>query len=192
MLKVAVDVLAAGGIVVYPTDTTYAVACHIGDKKALDRIIALRRLSKRHKFTLACRDLSELGMYARVDNVGYRLLKRYTPGPFTFVLRATREVPRRLLDQKRRTIGIRVPDNAVAQGLLGVMAAPLMSTTLRLPDAEFPLTDAQEILARVGKLVDVVLDGGPCGVEGSTVVDLTSPMPEILRQGVGVLELGAA
>jgi tRNA threonylcarbamoyl adenosine modification protein (Sua5/YciO/YrdC/YwlC family) len=127
-----------------------------------------------------------------VDNVGYRLLKRYTPGPFTFVLRATREVPRRLLDQKRRTIGIRVPDNAVAQGLLGVMGAPLMSTTLRLPDAEFPLTDAQEILARVGKLVDVVLDGGPCGVEGSTVVDLTSPMPEILRQGVGVLELGAA
>ena len=188
LLQIAVDALHAGGLVVYPTDTAYAVGCHIGDKNALERIVALRRLDKKHQFTLACSDLSELGTYAVVDNINYRLLKRVTPGPFTFVLRATREVPKRLIDTKRRTIGIRVPDHPIAQQLLALMGEPIMTTTLRLAGEEDPFTDATEIHSEIGKQVDVVLDGGICSVEPSTVVDLTTPSPEILRQGKGDLE----
>ncbi len=189
LLQVAVDALRRGGLVVYPTETAYAVACHIGDKSALERIVALRRLSKRHQFTLACRDLSEIATYARVDNSAYRLLKRYTPGPFTFVLRATREVPKRLVHEKRRTIGMRVPEHAIAQALLELMGEPLMTTTLRLPDDEYPLSDADEIYDRLSKVVDVVIDGGACGLESSTVVDLTETSPVVLREGKGKIEL---
>ncbi len=188
-LQLAVNALAEGGLVVYPTDTAYAIGCHIGDKSALERIMALRRLDKRHQFTLACSDLRELGVYARVDNANYRLLKRVTPGPFTFVLRATRDVPKRLIHAKRRTIGLRVPDHPIAAQLLALMGEPIMTTTLRLADEEHPLTDAQVIHERLGSQVDVVLDGGICGVELSTVVDLTGPNPEIIRQGKGKLEI---
>ena len=189
LLQIAVDALHGGGLVVYPTETVYALACHIGDKSALARIVALRRLSKHHQFTLACRDLSEIGTYARVDNSAYRLLKRYTPGPFTFVLRATREVPKRLVHEKRRTIGVRVPEHNIAQDLLELMGEPLMTTTVRLPDDEYPLTDAQDIYDRLKRQVDVILDGGACGLETSTVVDLTDTPPTILREGKGSIEL---
>ena len=190
LLQIAADALHRGGLVVYPTDTTYALGCHIGDKGALEKIIALRRLHKHHQFTLACRDLSELGTYARVDNINYRLLKRATPGPFTFILRATKEVPKRLVHQKTRTIGIRVPGNPIAQQLLELMGEPIMTTTLRMPEADEPLHDALDIQEALGKQVDVVLDGGACGLEVSTVVDLTGDSPEIVRQGKGVMELG--
>lgn len=189
LLQIAVDALHRGGLVAYPTDTTYALACHIGDKGALDKIIALRRLHKNHHFTLACRDLSELGTYARVDNINYRLLKRITPGPFTFILRATKEVPKRLVHQKTRTIGIRVPDNTITQAMLELMGEPIMTTTLRMPDAEEPLQDALDIQEQLGKQVDVVIDGGICGVEESTVLDLTGHSPEVTRQGKGEIEI---
>ena len=189
VLKVAVDALLRGGLVVYPTDTAYAVSCQIGDKAALERIVKLRRLDKHHQFTLACSDLRELGVYARVDNVGYRLLKRVTPGPFTFVLPATREVPKRLIHAKRRTIGIRVPEHAIAQQLIELMGQPIMTTTFRLPNEEYPFTTADEIYARAGKQVDVIIDGGPCSFELSTVVDLTGAGPEVMRQGKGELDL---
>jgi len=188
LVQLAVDALRAGGLVVYPTDTTYALGCHIGDKGALERIIALRRLHKSHQFTLACRDLSELGIYARVDNSSYRLLKRATPGPFTFVLKATKEVPKRLVHVKRRTIGIRLPDHPIAQLLLEMMGEPIMTTTCRMPGASEPYRQAQDIYADVGKRVDVVIDGGPCGVEVSTVVDLTGPQPQVVRVGTGELD----
>lgn len=187
MLRVVAECLQGGGIVVYPTDTAYALACHLGDKNALERIIAIRRLSKKHQFTLACRDLSELGTYARVDNAGYRLLRRVTPGPFTFVMRATREVPRRLLHVKRKTIGVRVPDNAIALALLEMVGEPLLTTTLRLPDAEQPMTDPEEIQARLNGRVDIVIDGGLASETVSTVVDLTGSQPEITREGAGDL-----
>lgn len=188
LVQIAADALHAGKLVVYPTDTAYALACHIGDKPAMERIVALRRLHKSHQFTLACRDLSELGVYARVDNTNYRLLKRATPGPFTFILPATKEVPKRLINEKRRTIGIRVPKHPVAELLLELMGEPIMTTTLRLFDAEVPLTDARDIHAQIGKQVDIIIDGGPCGEQVSTVVDLTGTAPEIVRQGVGDLD----
>ena len=189
LLQLAVDTLHGGGLVVYPTETAYALACHIGDKSALERIVALRRLPRRHQFTLACRDLSEIGTYARVDNSAYRFLKRYTPGPYTFVLRATREVPKRLVHEKRRTIGVRVPEHTIAQALLELMGEPLMTTTVRLPDDEYPLTDAHEIYDRLQRQVDVIIDGGSCGLEPSTVVDLTDTPPSVLREGKGAIEL---
>ena len=188
LLQQAADALRSGGLVVYPTDTAYALGCHIGDKNALERVVALRRLPKNHQFTLACRDLSELGVYARVDNASYRLLKRATPGPFTFILRASKEVPKRLIHAKRRTIGIRVPDHPVAAMLLELLGEPIMTTSLRLPGDDEPLTDPDEIYAAVGKRVDVILDSGACGSEASTVVDLTDSVPEIVRQGVGELD----
>ncbi len=188
LVQIAADALKAGGLVVYPTDTTYALACHIGDKNALERIVALRRLPKNHQFTLACRDLSELGTYARVDNANYRLLMRATHWPFNFILRATKEVPKRLVHVKQRTIGIRVPDHRVAQLLLELMGEPIMTTTLRMPDEDQPFYDALDINDELGRQVDVILDGGACGVEVSTVVDLTGPNPEIIRQGLGDLD----
>ena len=192
LLQIAAEALAGGALVAYPTDTCYALACHIGDKRALDRIIALRRLKKNHQFTLACRDLSELGVYARVDNSSYRLLKRATPGPFTFILRASKEVPKRLVHEKRRTIGIRVPDHPVAQMLLEIMGEPVMTTTLRLEDVDGqeqpPFIDGEDITARLGKQIDVVIDAGACGLEESTVIDLTEDVPQIVRQGKGELD----
>jgi len=181
----AVAIVRNGGLIAYPTDSSYAFGCAIGNKPAMNQIIRIRKLDERHNFTLVCRDLSELATYARVDNVAYRLLKALTPGPYTFILKATREVPRRVQNPKRRTIGIRVPGNVIARQMLESLGEPLMSSTLILPEADFPMTDPQEIFERLGDQLDLVIDGGPCGVQPSTVVDLTEIPPRVLRVGLG-------
>ncbi len=189
MIRLVVEKLRQGGVViVYPTDTAYALACRIGDKAALERIVALRQLPKGHQFTIACHDLKSLGVYARVDNAGYRLLRRATPGPFTFVMRATRDVPKRVLHAKRRTIGMRVPDQAVAVALLEHLQEPLLTTTARLPGEDEPLRSAWEINERIGKQVDMVMDAGIQLAAVSTVIDLTEDPPVVIRQGIGDLE----
>jgi tRNA threonylcarbamoyl adenosine modification protein (Sua5/YciO/YrdC/YwlC family) len=181
----AAEIVRAGGVVAYPTDSCYALGCHTGDKDAMLRLRRIRRVDERHHFTLMCRDLSELGTYARVDNARYRLLKALTPGSYTFILEATRELPRRLLHPRRRTIGLRVPDHPVAQALLAALGEPLLSSTLALPDDELPLNDGREIRRRLEHDVELVLDGGSCGTEPTTVVDLTGPAPQIVREGKG-------
>ena len=185
MLRTAADCLRNGGVIVYPTDSCYALGCAIGAKAAMERIQRIRQTGKRHFFTVICNDLSEIAHFARVENWQYRQLKAFTPGPYTFVLRATREVPRRLLDERRKTVGIRVPDHAVVRRLLAEYGAPLMSTTLLLPGDELPLTDARDIEERIGYAVDLILDGGNCGLEPSTIVDLSGEAPLILRAGKG-------
>jgi tRNA threonylcarbamoyl adenosine modification protein (Sua5/YciO/YrdC/YwlC family) len=185
MLAAAVDVLRRGGVIVYPTDSTYALGCLIGEKAALDRIRAIRRLNDRHNFTLACRDLSDIASYARVDNQTYRTLKAHTPGPYTFILRATREVPRMLQHPKRKTIGIRVPEHAITHALLSLLDEPLMTTSLILPGDDMPMTDPEDIRDRLGRDVDAIIAAGNGGLEPSTVVDLSGDAPEILRRGVG-------
>jgi tRNA threonylcarbamoyl adenosine modification protein (Sua5/YciO/YrdC/YwlC family) len=185
LLKQAAEIVAGGGLVVCPTDTTYALGCHIGDKRPLERIRQIRQLDRHHHLTLMCRDLSELGTYARVDNGSYRILKRLTPGPFTFLLPATREVPRRLVHPKKKTVGLRVPDNEIARGLLEALGEPLMTTTMRLPGHDFPCADPAEIREALEHLVDLVIDGGHCGVVPTTVVDLTALEGEVIRQGLG-------
>jgi|TARA_B110000971_G_scaffold158801_1_gene162220 tRNA threonylcarbamoyl adenosine modification protein (Sua5/YciO/YrdC/YwlC family) len=178
-----------GGLVIYPSDTTYAIACHMGDKSALEKIIALRNLDKNHQFSLACRDLSDLANYAKVENADYRLLKRNTPGPFTFILQASREVPKRLVHPKKKLIGLRVPDHPVVQGLLEVFGEPMVTATLRLEDADENLGDIDEIVESLGnhRDIEVILDGGRCGIETSTIVDMSDGDPVIVRQGLGVL-----
>jgi tRNA threonylcarbamoyl adenosine modification protein (Sua5/YciO/YrdC/YwlC family) len=185
LLRSAVDCLQAGGVIAYPTDSCYALGCAIGAKGAMERIQALRQTRKGHFFTIVCRDLSEISRFALVENWQYRLLRNSTPGPYAFVLRATREVPRRLLEPRRKTIGIRVPDHAVVQALLREYGEPLMSTTLQLPGDEWPLTDGREIEERIGHAVDLVLDAGNCGLEPSTIVDLSGEAPRLLRSGKG-------
>jgi len=184
-VRMAVDVLLNHGVVVYPTDSCYALGCVMGAKDAMERIQRIRQTDKHHFFTLVCRDLSEISRFARVNNWQYRTLKASTPGPYTFVLQATREVPRRLMNEKRRTVGIRVPDHPVVQMLLDEVGVPLMSTTLLLPGDDLPMTDATEIHERIGHAVDLVLDGGNCGLEPTTVVDLSGDAPLILRAGKG-------
>lgn len=188
LLDQAAAILNGGGLVVYPTDTTYALGCQIGDKAALERIKLIRRLDKHHHMTLLCRDLSELGTYARVDNAAYRILKRLTPGPFTFLLPATREVPRRLVHAKKKTIGLRVPGNPIALGLLEALGEPMMTTTMILPGEEQPLVDPLDIRERLERSVDLIIDGGFCGVAQTTVVDLTVPGGEVVRQGAGTYD----
>jgi len=183
--KQAVDMLRDGAVVVYPTDSAYALGCQIGDKKALDRMRRIRRVDDKHNFTLVCRDLSEIATYARINNTVYRLLNAYTPGPYTFILQATREVPRRLLHPKRRTIGIRVPDNQIVLALLESLGEPILSTTLILPGEKLPMTDAGEIRERLEHEVDLILDGGHCGIEPTTVVSLVEERPEVIRVGCG-------
>ena len=185
LLKRAAEIVAAGGLAVFPTDSTYMLGCHIGDKSALDRLRSVRALGKNHLLTLMVRDLSEVSLYARVENYNYRLLKQLTPGPFTFILPATREVPRRLVHPKRKTIGLRVPDCPIALGLLEVLGEPMMTTTLRLPGEELPITDAEEARDRLERQVDLIVDGDHCGIEQSTVLDLTSAEPEVIRPGLG-------
>jgi len=185
LVRRAVEILRAGGVVVYPTDSCYALGCLVGDKEAMERIRRIRAAGKDHNFTLVCRDLSEIAVYAKVDNPTFRLLKAYTPGPYTFILPATREVPRRLQHPKRKTIGIRVPDHAVPHALLTELGEPLMSSTLMLPGDELPLTDPQEMRARLEHRVELVMDGGPCGFEPTTVVDLSGETPKLLRRGRG-------
>ena len=185
LVRQAVAAMRAGGVIVYPTDSCYALGCAIGDKGAMERIAQIRQTDKHHHFTLVCRDLSEIARYARVENWQYRLLKAATPGPYTFILEATREVPRRLLNPKRRAIGIRIPDHPVPLLLLGELGEPLMSSTLSLPGDKYPLTNAAEIYARLKHQVAAVLDGGNCGLTPTTVVDLTGRAPVIVRVGKG-------
>ena len=185
VLRTAATCLSDGGVIVYPTDSCYALGCAIGAKNAMERIQHIRQTGKRHFFTVICRDLSEIARFARVDNWQYRLLRAFTPGPYTFVLSATREVPRRLLDGRRKTVGIRVPDHAVVRALLDEYVEPLMSTTLLLPGDDVPLTDARDIEERIGHSVDLILDGGNCGLKPSTIVDLSGDAPRLLRAGKG-------
>lgn len=185
LIRQAVDIIRSGGIIAYPTDSAYALACHIGDKTALDRIRQMRRLDKHHNFTLMCRDLSELSTFARVDNQAFRLLKNHTPGPFTFILPGTSEVPRRLMHPKRKTIGLRVPDNRIALALMEALGEPLMSSSLLLPGDDLPMSDPEDIRDRLEHQLELVIDGGNCGLEPTTVVDLTGALPEIIRQGKG-------
>jgi tRNA threonylcarbamoyl adenosine modification protein (Sua5/YciO/YrdC/YwlC family) len=183
LLAMAVKSIKSGGVIVYPTDSSYALGCHIGDKAALDRIRRIRGIERDHDFTLVCHDLSEIASYARVDNWAYRLLRSKTPGPYTFILKATHSVPKRLQDPKRRSIGIRVPDHVVVRELLRGLGEPIMSSTLLLPGDDLPLVDPDEIEERVGNVVDVIIDGGLCGIEPTSVLDLTSGNIEIVRRG---------
>ena len=185
LIKQAVEIVREGGVIVYPTDSAYAIACGLDNKAGLERIRRIRAVDKDHNFTLVCRDLKEVSVYARVDNVTYRALKAHTPGAFTFILPATREVPRRLAHPKRKTIGLRVPDHRIALALLDELGEPLMSSTLILPDDPLPLNDPEVIRERLEKHVDLVIDGGFCGLEPTTVVDLTGAAPVVTRQGRG-------
>ena len=187
LIRRAADIVHAGGVIVYPTDSAYALGCRMGDKAALDRIRRIRRLDDKHNFTLVCRDLSEIAVYARVSNVVYRLIRHTTPGPYTFILRATSEVPRRLMHPKRKTVGLRVPDHAIVAALLAELGEPLMSVTLIMPDDELPLTDPYDIRKILEHEVDLIIDGGYCGTEATTVVDLADDVPQLLREGKGDL-----
>ena len=188
LIRQAAEIIRAGGVVVLPTDSAYALACQVGDAALLDRVRRIRGVDDRHHFTLLCRDLSEIGTYARVDNSQYRLLKATTPGPYTFILEGTKELPRRVLHPKRKTIGLRVPEHAVVSALLAELDGPMLSSTLILAGEELPMTDAEEIRDRLGKLVDLVIEAGYCGPEATTVIDLTSGSPELIRAGRGPLE----
>jgi len=188
LIQQAVDIINKGGVVIYPTDSSYAIGCHLGDKKAMDKIRDIRKLDKNHNFTLVCRDLSEIAQYAVVDNINYRLMKTLTPGPYTFILKASREVPKRLMNPKRKTIGMRVPDHTVCSALLEELDQPLMSSTLILPGEEFPMIDPYQIRLKLENRVDLIIDGGFCGPEATTVVSLMDGTPEIMRQGLGDIE----
>jgi tRNA threonylcarbamoyl adenosine modification protein (Sua5/YciO/YrdC/YwlC family) len=185
LVSQAVGIINKGGLVAYPTDSAYALGCHIGDKHALDRIRAIRQLDKHHNFTLVCRDLSELSTYAKVNNQTFRLLKNHTPGAYTFILEATSEVPKRLMHPKRKTIGLRVPDNPIVQALLDELREPLMTSSLMMPGDEYPLLDPYYIRETLEHQLELVIDGGFCGMEATTVIDLTGDAPVLLRQGKG-------
>jgi tRNA threonylcarbamoyl adenosine modification protein (Sua5/YciO/YrdC/YwlC family) len=189
LINQAVDIINNGGVIVYPTDSGYALGCHIGDKAAMQRIRAIRQVDDRHNFTLVCRDLSEISLYAKVDNAAYRLLKNCTPGPYTFILQATREVPRRLQNPKRKTIGLRVPDNRICMALLETLGQPLMSSTLILPGDELPMTDPYDIRDTLEHALDLIIDGGYCGFEPTTVVDMVDGVPLVTRTGLGPVEV---
>ena len=185
LIAQAAEIVRRGGVIVYPTDSVYAIGCHIGDKQALERVRNIRRVDKNHNFTLLCRDLSELANYARVDNSDFRILKAQTPGPFTFIPPASSEVPKRLMHPKRKTVGIRVPDSPIAQALLEELGEPMMTVTLIMPGDEYPLTDPYDIRQTLESHVDAIIDGGYCGLEPTTVVDMTGDQPELRRQGMG-------
>jgi len=185
LVQQAVNIVREGGVIAYPTDSSYALGCHIGDKAAMERIRRIRQVDDKHNFTLVCRDLSEIALYARVSNSDYRILKAHTPGPYTFILTASREVPRRLLNPKRKTIGLRIPDNNIARALLEELGEPLMSSTLILPGEALPMSDPHEIRERLQHEVDAVIDGGYCGLEPTTVVVLDNGEAEVVRVGCG-------
>nr|WP_010132981.1 L-threonylcarbamoyladenylate synthase [Microbulbifer agarilyticus] len=188
LINQAADIVSSGGVIVFPTDSAYAIGCRLGEKMAVERIRALRQLDKDHNFTLMCRDLSELATYAKVDNQMFRLLKNHTPGPYTFIMPATSEVPRRLAHAKRKTIGLRVPDNPIVQALISTLGEPLMSCSLIMPGEEQPLTDPYDIRDTLEHQVELVIDGGFCGLEATTVVDLTGDDPVLVRQGCGAID----
>ena len=187
LIKRAAEIVRAGGVIAYPTDSSYALGCHLGDKAAMERIRRIRRLGEDHNFTLVCRDLSEVALYARVSNADYRLLKAHTPGPYTFILPATREVPRRLQHPRRKTIGLRIPEHPIVRALLAELGAPLMSTTLILPGEDLPLSDPAAIRDRLEHDVDLVLDGGFCGLEPTTVAELEDGVVRVTRRGKGAI-----
>jgi tRNA threonylcarbamoyl adenosine modification protein (Sua5/YciO/YrdC/YwlC family) len=188
LIQQAVSIIDKGGVVIYPTDSSYALGCHIGDKSAMERIARIRRLDKNHHFTLICSDLSEIGTYAKVSNSDYRLMKALTPGPYTFLLMATSEVPRRLMNPKRKTIGVRVPDNNIVHSLLEALGQPIMSSTLIPVGSQEAMDDADQIRQRYEKEVDLVIDGGFCGTEPSTVISLIDSIPEVIRHGKGPVD----
>ncbi len=185
LIRQVVKVLHEGGVIVYPTDSAYALGCHLEDKSACERIRRIRQLDKHHHFTLICGDLSQIATYARVDNPAFRLLKAYTPGPYTFILEATKEVPRRLMHPKRKTIGLRVPDHPIPQALLTELAEPLMSVTLILPEFDQTIMDITEIYTALKGQVEIIIDGGPCSIEPTSVIDLSQGPPKIIRVGKG-------
>lgn len=179
------NIIRGGGLIAYPTDSCYAFGCHIGDRKAISRIHQIRRTDKKHNFTLVCADLSEISVYARVDNWAYRLIKALTPGPYTFILPATRQLPKMLQNPKRRTIGIRVPDHPLVSVMLEKLGEPIMSSTLSLPGDDRPLTDPAEIEARIGHQIEAIIDAGPTGIEPTSVIDLSNGTVEVQRVGRG-------
>ncbi len=185
LIKRAAEIVRSGGVIAYPTDSCYALGCHIGDKTAMERIRKIRDVDERHHFTLVCRDLSEIGTFAKVNNAQYRLLKAHTPGSYTFILQATRELPRRIAHPKRATIGVRVPEHVAALALLAELGEPLLSSTLMLPNEAEPLNDAEEIRAKLNHQIDLILDGGACGVVPTTIIDLSGDEPILVRRGKG-------
>jgi tRNA threonylcarbamoyl adenosine modification protein (Sua5/YciO/YrdC/YwlC family) len=187
LIRKAVEIVRQGGVIAYPTDSCYALGCHVGDKDALERIRRIRDADKHHNFTLVCRNLTEIGRFAQLDTWQFRLLKAHTPGPFTFLLPATRETPKRLQHPKRRTIGIRVPDHLVPHLIMAELDEPIMTSTLLLPGDAEPLTDGEQIRERLDHVLDAVVDGGHCGTEPTTVVDLSVSPPVVLRQGKGLI-----
>jgi tRNA threonylcarbamoyl adenosine modification protein (Sua5/YciO/YrdC/YwlC family) len=187
LIRQAAQIVREGGVIVLPTDSCYAIACQLDDKDAVTRLRRIRGIDDKHHLALLCRDLSEIAQYAQVDNVQYRLLKSVTPGPYVFILPATREVPKRVSHPSRKTIGLRVPDNAIAQALLQELDGPLLSSTLMLPGETIPQNDGEEIRRRLEGMVELVLDGGACGIEASTVIDLTGAVPSLVRAGLGDL-----
>jgi tRNA threonylcarbamoyl adenosine modification protein (Sua5/YciO/YrdC/YwlC family) len=189
LISQAVAIIRDGGVIVYPTDSSYALGCLLDNKTAMERISRLRQIDKDHNFTLVCRDLSEIATYAKVENMAFRLMKSLTPGPYTFILKATHEVPRRLQNPKRKTIGIRVPDHAIVTALLEAMAEPIVSSTLILPNQNTPETEPETIRELLEKHVDLIIDGGHCGHEPTTVIDLMAEPPQVIRQGKGPVDL---
>ncbi|QIK38142.1 threonylcarbamoyl-AMP synthase [Caldichromatium japonicum] len=189
LIRRAIEILLDGGVIVYPTDSSYALGCQLGKKAAMERIRRIRRLDDKHLFTLICRDLSEIATYAKIDNQAFRLLKTLTPGPYTFIHEATKQVPRRLLHPRRKAIGLRVPDHAICRALLTELDQPILSTTLILPDQDRPLTDPEEIRELLDKQVELIIDGGFCGLDPTTVIDMTQEPPAILRRGKGDVSL---
>ncbi|MDM4771135.1 L-threonylcarbamoyladenylate synthase [Solimonas sp. SE-A11] len=185
LLALAAQRLREGAVIAWPTDSCYALGCHLDDRDAAERLRRIRDFDRHHQFTLVCRDLSEIATYARVDNQQFRLLKSLTPGPYTFILDATKELPKRIAHEKRKTVGIRVPEHAVAQALLETLGEPLISCTLQFPDADGPVSDPQEVRQRLAREVDLVLDAGNCGTEPTTVLDLTGGGVQLMRQGKG-------
>ena len=189
LIRRSAEIARDGGLLVYPTDSSYAMGCCIGEKTAMERLRRVRKLDDRHNLTLVCRDLSEIASYARIGNQSYRLLRALTPGPYTFIHRATKQVPRRLQHPRRKTIGIRVPGNKIAQALLSELGEPLMSSTLILPGEDLPMTDPREIRRVLDHAVDLVIDGGYCGLEATTVVDMVDDVPTVVRVGKGDVSL---
>lgn len=185
LVKQAVEIVRQGGVIAYPTDSAYALGCHLGDKQAVDRIRTIRQIDDRHHLTLVCSDLSELSLYAKVDNTDFRLLKNNTPGPYTFILNATREVPRRLMHPKKREIGLRIPDHPITQALLSELGEPMLSTSLIMPGEEEPMVEPWDIRETLEHSVDLVIDGGYCGFVPTTVVSLLGDVPMVLREGSG-------